>query len=240
VPQANTIGATFAAAIAGDPTRPLLTFYDDATDERTELSGATLANWVAKTSNLIVDECGLSVGNRAAIGAPPHWQTAAILLACWNVGLSVVTGPYAADVAFVHVDQATHEWAAADRYALNLHPLALPLRQPPDSYVDFNSEVRVHGDHFYPTEPVPETAEALWRGDRMWSNAEVVAEALRRAGHLGISGGRVLVDVDAYPDPIDWLLAPLVAKASMVLCRNLNQSRAGARATAERVTQHLT
>lgn len=229
----------FATAISIDPTRPLLTFYDDATDERTELSGATLANWVAKASNMIVDECGLGVGNRAAIGAPPHWQTAAILLACWNVGLAVSLGRASADVAFVYVDDATHEWAAADRYALNLHPLALPLRNPPDGYADFNSEVRVHGDHYYPAAPVPAYAEALMRGDRMWTNAEVVDEATSRAAHFGITGGRVLVDAGAYPDVVDWLLAPLAGGASIVLCRNLDRAREGARSVSERVTQHL-
>jgi uncharacterized protein (TIGR03089 family) len=243
VQKANTIGAMFSAAATGDPTRPLLTFYDDRTDERTELSGATLANWVAKTANMIVDETGFGVGNRAAIGAPPHWQTAAIMLACATAGLAVVTtsaaDPQPADVAFVHVDNATHEWAAAERYALNLHPLALPLRQVPDAYVDFNSEVRVHGDHFYPVEPVPADAEALRRDGRMWTHDEVVAEAHRRAEHLGITAGRVMVDADAYPDPMDWLLAPLAAGASIVLCGNLNADRAGARATSERVTQRL-
>ena len=53
--MADNIARVFADAIATDPTRPLLTFYDDATGERTELSGATLANWVAKTANLLVD-----------------------------------------------------------------------------------------------------------------------------------------------------------------------------------------
>jgi uncharacterized protein (TIGR03089 family) len=239
VTKANTIGAMFAAAIAVDPTRPQLTFYDDRTDERTELSGATLANWISKTSNMIVDECGLGVGNRAAVGAPPHWQTAAILLACWNVGLAVATGPEPADVAFVYVDNATHEWPAADRYALNLHPLALPLRTPPDTYVDFNTEVRVHGDHFYPSEPVPGDAGALLRDGRMWSQAEIVAEAERRAEHFGIAGGRVLIDADAYPDVVDWLLAPLAGGASIVLCRNLDRGREGARSASERVTQRL-
>ena len=55
----DTIGDLFAAAVAADPTRPLLTYYDDATGERTELSGTSLANWVAKTANLLVDRCGL-------------------------------------------------------------------------------------------------------------------------------------------------------------------------------------
>ena len=38
------------SALAADPGRPLVTFYDDATGERVELSVATFANWVAKTA----------------------------------------------------------------------------------------------------------------------------------------------------------------------------------------------
>src|SRR5215468_371295 len=69
---------------ATDPAQPLITWYDDATGDRAELSGATLANWVAKTANLLVDGGGLGPGDRAAVLLPPHWQTAAVLLGCWS------------------------------------------------------------------------------------------------------------------------------------------------------------
>ncbi len=229
----------FAATVAADPTRPQLTFYDDATGERTELSGATLANWVAKTANLIVDETGLGVGGRASIGAPVHWQSAAIRLACWSVGLSVADGPVPADIAFVHVGLATHDWPAADRYALSLHPFALPLRETPSGYADFNSEVRVHGDRFYPAEQPQPADAALVTADAARSHAEVLAEATARAQHFGLDGGRVLIDTDAYPDVVDWLLAPLVAGASLVLCSNLDREREPARSASERVTHRL-
>ena len=53
---------TFPAALAGqlrtDAARPLVTFYDDATGERVELSVTTYANWVAKTAGLVQDELG--------------------------------------------------------------------------------------------------------------------------------------------------------------------------------------
>ncbi len=64
--MADNIARVFADAVATDPNRPLLTWYDDATGERTELSGATLANWVAKTANLLVDELALGPGGTAA------------------------------------------------------------------------------------------------------------------------------------------------------------------------------
>ena len=37
----ETIPAALAAAVRRDPTTPLLTWYDDATGDRTELTGAT-------------------------------------------------------------------------------------------------------------------------------------------------------------------------------------------------------
>src|SRR5262245_25078722 len=97
---APTVVDAFATVIATDATRPLVTYYDDASGERTELSGATLANWVAKTANLLVDGLGLGAradgrsassraGDVAAVFLPPHWQTAAVLLGCWSAGLSV-------------------------------------------------------------------------------------------------------------------------------------------------------
>src|SRR5690242_2919202 len=97
----RTVGAMFDAASQQDAARPLLTYYDDATNERTELSGATLGNWVAKTANMLVDECGVEPGQWAAVGLPPHWQTAAVLLGCWTAGLAVTRHRDAADVAFV-------------------------------------------------------------------------------------------------------------------------------------------
>ncbi len=54
-------------AVADDPARPLITFYDDSAGERVELSVVTFANWVAKTANLLVD--GLARAARAA-GVP--------------------------------------------------------------------------------------------------------------------------------------------------------------------------
>src|SRR5262247_2412085 len=72
-----------------EPTRPLITWYDDQSGDRAELSGATLANWVAKTANLLVDGGGLGPGDRAAVLLPPHWQTAAVLLGAWSANVSV-------------------------------------------------------------------------------------------------------------------------------------------------------
>ena len=59
-----TVIAAFAAVMASDASRPLLTYFDDATGERTELSAATLGNWIAKTANLVTDGAGLGLTER--------------------------------------------------------------------------------------------------------------------------------------------------------------------------------
>ncbi len=51
------------AVLAERPGDPLVTFYNDATGERIELSAKSLANWVAKTHFLLLDELGLGPGD---------------------------------------------------------------------------------------------------------------------------------------------------------------------------------
>src|SRR5438874_6116392 len=79
-------------AIAADPARPLITFYDDAAGERIELSAKTFGNWVAKTANLLVDGLDAQPGERVALLLPPHWQTAVWAYAAWSAGLVVHIG----------------------------------------------------------------------------------------------------------------------------------------------------
>src|SRR5689334_20881629 len=176
-----TVVAAFAAVIASDATRPLVTFYDDATGERTELSGATLGNWVAKTANMLVDDLDAGPGQWASVLLPPHWQTAAVLLGCWTAGLAVTTRPEPADVSFVDAVTAAAGRPTAEGYVLGLHPFGLPLPSVPAGYVDYNAEVRAHGDHFRARVPVrPETPATPERTQAVLCSAAVErASALR-------------------------------------------------------------
>jgi len=235
--MSTTIPNTLAEAVRRDPTAPLLTFYDDASGDRTELSGATLDNWVAKTANLLVDGAGLAVGDPAAVLLPPHWQTAAILLGAWSAGVPVVFGgtPAPVEVLFTTPDQvpAAAAWPASDRYVTGLLPLAMPVRDVPPGYADYVLEVRAFGDRFVRTPPVAPDDQAT----AGLSHLAICRTASQRAAELGVvAGDRVLVDARAYPDPIDWLLAPLAAGATVVLCANLDPARLQSRATAERAT----
>ncbi|TCB99903.1 TIGR03089 family protein [Micromonospora zingiberis] len=228
--MADNIARVFADAIATNPNRPLLTWYDDATGERTELSGATLANWVTKTANLLTDELALGPGDTAAVLLPPHWQTAAVLLGCWSAGLTVAEKPGDVDVLFAAVDRAAEAdaWTAGDRYALALHPFALPLREVPAGFADYVTEVRVQGDHFGAYPPGGP------------AHATLSDQASARAAELGItSGDRLLVNVDRHPDPLDWLLAPLTANATLVLCAHPDPTHLPTRQSTEQTTHSL-
>ena len=181
------------SALAGDPSRPLLTFYDDATGERVELSVATLANWVAKTANLLQDDLSVQPGDRVALLLPAHWQTAAWLLACFSTGAVAAPGgdPAGADVVVSGPDTLDAARACrGERMALALRPLGGRFPSPPEGFADYAVEVPSQGDRFTPYAPVDPTAPALVLPDGTGlSGAEVVARARETAGGLGIGPG---------------------------------------------------
>lgn len=221
----NTVSSLLTAFVTSDPSLPLLTHYDDATGERTELSAATLANWVAKTANLLVDGCGLGEGDVAGVPLPPHWQTAAVLLGAWSAGLTVSYGS-TGDVVFAPA--AALDGTAPDRFVLGFAPMGMPMRDVPAGWVDYIAEVRGFGDHYAGPGPAPSTM-AL---DGI-SHADLVARAAAR-GYPG--NGRVLVDADEHPDPMDWLLAPLAAHSTIVVVTHTDPTKLDAKGTTERVT----
>ncbi|MFC7531387.1 TIGR03089 family protein [Actinoplanes sp. GCM10030250] len=239
----NTIPQAFAEAVRRDPAAPLLTWYDDATGDRTELSGVTLENWVSKTANLLIDGVGLGHGDTVALLLPPHWQTAALLLGVSVAGVAADLGDDAAhpvEALFTTPDRvdAAAGWPTGDRYATGLLPLAMPLRTLPEGYSDYVTEVRNHGDHYRGAPVAP--ADLALAGPYELCHSEAIEAAVARAAELGIGAGdRVLIDTAAHPDLTDWLLAPLVAGASVVLCANLDRSKLEARSTTEKVSVTL-
>ena len=232
----STVPAAFAAAIA-DPVRPLLTWYDDASGERTELSGATLNNWVAKTANLLGDGCGLGTGDVAAVRTPPHWQTAAIYLGVWTAGLAVThSASSSPDAAFLMPDA---DAVAPDSFAVGLHPLALPVRDLRAGVADWVSSARVHGDFFTGPSVAP-SADALvdLPGGGSVTQSDLVERAAQRASALGLTAGsRVLISIADHPQPLDWLVAPIVAGCSIVAVANADPSKLDDRAAVERAAR---
>jgi uncharacterized protein (TIGR03089 family) len=252
VPGTGDVPALLSAA-AIDATRPLLTYCDDATGERTELSAAMLGNWAARTANLLTHGCGLGPGDHAAVLLPPHWQTAAVLLGAWSVGVSVAFHPVAtaglprigpgadtpADATFVahnrldnwleDVPEANHQ------FVLGLAPLAAPMRDVPAGYRDYLAEVRDRSDR------VPPYA-AIRPGDAATVDGTSYEEWGRLAQAVAATrdirpGDRVLVDAAEHEHPVKWLLASLAAGASVVLCDNLEPGTVESRAKAEGATR---
>jgi uncharacterized protein (TIGR03089 family) len=232
--------ALLAPLLAGDPARPLITFYDDATGERIELSGATFGNWVAKTANLLRDECDVEPGAPVAVLLPAHWQTAAALCAVWWCGGEVVADPAGAEVALADEDGlgAAAEAGLAVGFSLDAFGRGLGEALPAGA-VDYATEVRVHGDHFDPLAPVPDDAPALVGADV----AAVVAAAQGRAAALGLTAADRVLSTGGWPlslegGLVDGFLAVLAAGASLVHVRHPapDQER---RAGTEKVTRVL-
>ncbi|WP_037852932.1 TIGR03089 family protein [Streptomyces sp. NRRL S-340] len=218
------------SALAADPGRPLVTFYDDATGERVELSVATFGNWVAKTANLLQGDLAAGPGDRVALLLPAHWQTAVWLLACASVGVIADAGgdPAAADVVVSGPD--TLEAARActgERVALALRPLGGRFPQPPAGFADYAVEVPGQGDRFAPFAPVDPEAPALIVAGAEYTAAEVVERARADAPGLDLTGpgSRLLsgLPYDTWAGLSAGLYAPLAAGGSVVLCRNLDR-----------------
>ncbi|MET8447885.1 TIGR03089 family protein [Streptomyces sp. NPDC005209] len=242
----RTPAGLLRSALAADPGRPLVTFYDDATGERVELSVATFANWVAKTANLLQGDLAAAPGDRVALLLPAHWQTAVWLLACSSVGAiaDVAGDPAAADVVVSGPDSLEAARACrGERVALALRPLGGRFPQPPEGFVDYAVEVPSQGDRFAPFAPVDPEEPALIVAGAEYTGAEVVERARADAPSLDLTGpgSRLLsgLPYDTWEGLSAGLYAPLAVGGSVVLCRHLEQLGEDAlakRIESERVT----
>lgn len=220
--------------LESDPAGPRVTYYDDATGERIELSALTLANWAAKTANFLRDELGVAPGDAVRVDLPAHWQTAAVLLGAWWAGAHTVVGAadgaVAADVALVTsagLDDADESEVAA----LSLDPFGRPLPDLPIGVTDYATAVRVHGDAFTPSG----TGPAL--GGR--SAADVLGDARRRAADRSWDTSSRVLSTAPWPNAdavVDGLVAVLAAGASLVQVADADDAAQDRRRTTEKVT----
>ncbi len=222
-------------ALRADPARPLLTFYDDASGERTELSVATFANWVAKTANLLRDDLAVEPGATLSLDLPPHWQAAVWLQSAWALGLHVVPAGPDAQVAVIGYD-GTPPPGAGDVVALGLGPLGLPRRDaaaPAGSTLDYDREVPGHGDRFVPDRAADPAWPALTTGGRTRSGADLVAAA--QVAPALPAGARLLVaePLTGLAAVLGALLVPLATGVTAVLCRHLDLARLPSRVAQE-------
>jgi uncharacterized protein (TIGR03089 family) len=237
-PPAQTPADLVRRELAADPARPLITFYDDATGERVELSVATFDNWVAKTANLLMDGLAAEPGMRVGLLLPLHWQAAVWCLAAWSAGLVVaLADPAGSDVIVTGPDDLDRAAAAAadEIVALSLRPLGVPFAEPlPPGVLDYGVEVRAYGDRFRPVVRPSPADPALVAGDVQLSQGELAGV---ERDDLGL-GERVLTATAylTWPALCAGLLRPLAAGGSLVLCRNLDTRSLVDRVITERVT----
>lgn len=229
----TTFPQLLGALLADGAARPLVTFYDDASGERTELSVTTYANWVAKVSSLLVDELDVEHGSRLRVDLPTHWLGTVVLGAAWNCGLEVVWDGEAD--AVVTGPDGVGRWSsvAADLpvVASALQPLAGRFPESlPSGMHDLGIEVWSQPDAFVPW-PAPEDADLAVAG--------VSQGELWRAAAAGLlsGGGRLLSESNpASPSGLVSLTEPLASSGSLVLVVNASVDRRERIAADERVT----
>jgi uncharacterized protein (TIGR03089 family) len=217
--------------MASDPAGPRITYYDDATGERIELSTATMANWAAKTGNLLRDELGAGPSSRVAVLLPAHWQTAAVLFGIWWIGAEVVLDD-SAEIALCTVDRLA-EAGMGEVAVLTLDPFGKPVPDLPVGVTDYATAVRVHGDQI-----VPERAPGPALAGR--AVADVLAVARDSAAAQGITAtDRVLSSAPwrTADDIVDNLLAPFAVGASLVQVANPDAALADRRRQTEKITR---
>ncbi|TDD64575.1 TIGR03089 family protein [Actinomadura darangshiensis] len=257
---AGTPAELLRRRVAADPSRPLVTFYDDAAGERIELSARTFDNWVAKTANFLVDGLAAEPGTRVVLVLPPHWQTAVWLMACWSAGLVVVpldpeavraggaepigaSEPYILAAAQEVLDDVmaddTLAGGAEEIVGLSLHALGGPLAECPPGVTDYAAEVRTYGDGFTPGPGVTPEAPAMSVTKTTFTAAELVAAARAAAEKWELDArDRLLVDMPfaTLDGVLTGLLAPLASGASVIIQRNFDKATLDRRLNLEHVT----
>jgi uncharacterized protein (TIGR03089 family) len=233
----NLSAAILDPMLRADPVGPRITYYDDATGERIELSAVTLANWAAKTGNLLRDELGGGPASRVAVLLPAHWQTAAVLFGVWWIGADVLLGVSQADIALCTAERLDDADAtgASEVAVLSLDAFGRPAPDLPIGVTDYATAVRVHGDQIVAEQhPGPALAG---------QSVEQVLDACQKsaAAKALTTDDRVLSTAswNTADDLIDGLLSVLLVGGSLVYVANPDPAALPRRTETEKVTRTL-
>ena len=221
--------------MAADPMGPRITYYDDATGERIELSTVTLANWAAKTGNLLRDELGAGPGSRVAVLLPAHWQTAAVLLGIWWIGAEAALDGDA-DIAMCTADRlsdADDAVGVGEIAVLSLDPFGKPVADLPVGLTDYATSVRVHGDQISPErQPGPALDGRSVPDVLAGAQTSAAAQGFSRNDRVMSTAGWTTAD-----ELTDNLLAVFAAGASLVQVANPDAGALDRRREMEKVTR---
>jgi len=230
----NTFATILTDLLRDDPGRPLVTFYDHASGERTELSVTTYANWVAKTASLFAEGLDLVREQTVRIDLPTHWLGPVFLGAAWTLGLTVTDG-HDADCILTGPGGLARWSPYADEavvLATALHPLGRPFEEPiPVGVLDYGELVWSEPDAFVPYDP-PGPSDLAVAGT---THAELWEAAA--AGSVVTDGGRLLTEANpASPSGLSSFTEPLVRRGSVVLVAHPDPARIEETFIAERAT----
>ncbi|MBA2574814.1 MAG: TIGR03089 family protein [Actinomycetota bacterium] len=219
------VTTALANALATEPGRPLVTYYDTTSGERIELSVKTFDNWVSKIANLLGDDLGLEAGQGIRVELPPHWQSTVTVVAAWAAGLRLVAQDASSPEDVSVVGPAALHTAdtrpAGVVIACSLRPLAGAFVDPlPAGWLDFAREVPGQPDLLLLHQPTSGRDVALEQANGTVTHAELARMGLSAAERLGLrAGGRLITDANPA-DPtglVNTLVAPLVTGSSVVL-----------------------
>ncbi|WP_241680774.1 TIGR03089 family protein [Pseudactinotalea suaedae] len=180
-----------------EPSSPRLTWYGEA-DERVELSGRVLSNWVIKAANLLTSECGAGPGTTVQIDLPAHWRLLVWTLGSWAVGAAVALGGEQGTAPDVVVTQRLEPWldaGAGDLVAVTLPALARAWPTPlPAGVIDGAAELMGQPDQpLFAVPPLHGGAVAQGHGERVLLVAEDPATLVERAWACWEQGGSAVV-----------------------------------------------
>jgi len=229
----------------GAAQRPLITFYDDAVGERLEFSRRTFDNWVAKTSNLLLEGLDVRPGGTVVLDLPAHWQTAVLLFAAWHTGQRVVVGPReelasAADEGIWATDAPANAPKWADEVlGFSLDAFGAPLEDAPAWVTDYAVEIRSYADRLPTPVPFSSHTPVLNVTNTTFTREQLDREIRESVARHGLTArDRVLstVEYTTAEALITGLLAPLEAGGSVIICRNLDVDLIHRRSETEHVT----
>jgi uncharacterized protein (TIGR03089 family) len=238
---ASTFAALLDEQLRADPGRPLVTFYDDATGERVELSVVTYSNWVAKTAGLVQDELGLTRGDRVLVDLPVHWLTPVWLGAAWSVGAVASPAGHdagAPDLVVCGPDGVgRYAGGSAPVVALSLLPMGARFTTPlPDGVVDYGAVVWGQPDAFFAEDP-PDAADEGWRGAVALTQGDL---AVGGGSDDATTGSRLLTDLSPASDEgLPCFLGPLAAAGGTVWVAHPDPDGWDRRAASEHATAQV-
>lgn len=206
--------------VADDPTRPVLSFYDDTPGpthgERIEISRKVLANWVAKAANALQEGLDAQGGTVVQLDLPAtHWRTCYWMLAVWSVGATLTLDAHEGADVLVTTDPGSPAAEDADEVvAVSLAALARQYAGDLRSGVlDEAGELATFGDVFTAWDEPEPGDEALVHDGERTTYGDLVGEP------EWPPGSRVLVTGGSAYELSRHLLHALVTRSSLVLVR---------------------